>query len=212
MYCSAIIVSINSCTEMHNSKNHHKYYGNNNHGFHNVIEEYMSRVGKRLLIVNDNNKINSSNINFSFNNSDTTLLTIEYYQKSIYQYNTITLTKGVLNYLQDEAELAAILAISLETINSNDIANFDLSAALNADKRIIMHLYKAGYDPSAFVELEEEYLKDKNSQDNWLNFLFSPMNITTERINANKKILLKIPKGLLRGKQPYLSNMYLLKK
>lgn len=179
--CSIIIISTNSCTNYYNDD----YYAYDH--YYNFIEEYITRIGKRLLIVDDNHKLN---IKFALNNNSVPLLTM--------QHNTITISNGVLNYLKNEAELVAILAIALETINNNNY---------QTDHRIIMHLYKAGYDPLVLVELEEEYLNSQNSPNNWLDFLFSSMNITIERINANKNIILKMPKGLFRGEERYLSSI-----
>ncbi len=203
---------ISGCGDMLHHKNKSHYSYNKNHEF-NIIQEYISRIGKRLLIVNNTQSIANLNIVFCLDNSDIPSLAINYEPKSKYDINNIiTISKGLLHYLQDEAELATILAIALETIRSNDFVNLNFNIAISADNRIIQNLYQAGYDPSAFIELQEEYLKNKSYQENWLNFLFSPINITNPRIYANKKILLKVPKGLQRGKQLYLSNMYLLKK
>lgn len=207
LYCSVIITSCSDTLYLNNKYSHYK--SSKNYKFI-VIEEYVSRVGKRLLIVN-NKRLNGLNIQFAINNSETQSLNIQYEQNYKYkQKNIITISKGLLTYLQDEAELASILAIALETINSNDIISLNSSVSLKADSRIIDNLYKAGYDPLAFVALQAEYLKDKDHTHSWLSFLFSPMNISEPRIYANQKKLLSIPKGLQRGKQNYLSNISLL--
>ncbi len=209
LYCSVIITG---CSDTLNLDNKYSYYRSSKNYKFAVIEEYVSRVGKRLLIVNDNQILNNLNIKFAINNSEMQSLNIQYEQNYKYkQKHVIIVSKGLLNYLQDEAELATILAIALETINSNDIISLNSTTSLKADSRIINNLYKAGYDPLAFVALQEEYLKDKNHTYSWLNFLFSPMNISEPRIYANQKKLLSIPKGLQRGKQNYLSNICLLK-
>ena len=209
-YCSVIITG---CSDILHSTNNHKHYGHhNNHNF-NAIEEYISRIGKRLLIVSNDVKLANVHIIFDFNTSNTPSLTINYDQKFNHtSHNIITISKGLLDSLQDEAELATVLAISLESLYSNDFASSNDSVAHSADNRILNHLYKAGYDPMAFVELQNEYLTEKDPEHSWLKPLFLPINLNKQRVAINKKTVLTMPSGLQRGKQRYLSSMNLLKK
>ena len=133
---------ITGCSDTLNLNNKYPYYRSSKNYKFAVIEEYVSRVGKRLLIVNDNQILNNLNIKFAINNSETQSLNIQYEQNYKHkQTHTIIVSKGLLNYLQDEAELATILAIALETINSNDIISLNSTTSLKADTRIINNLY-----------------------------------------------------------------------
>ncbi|MGD0466358.1 MAG: hypothetical protein ABSA84_06640 [Gammaproteobacteria bacterium] len=174
-----------------------------------IVEEYVNRVIKRLLIVDENTELPKLNVSFKLDLNDKVLFKIN--PKKL----QIIISKGVLENLQDEAELAAILAMALGTLEQISPDNFD--------EKIINHMYKAGYDPIAFVELQEEYLaneKIENMNDNWLKFLFSINStnlnslekITPSKINANKKLVLSLSRGMQRAKQRYFINMRLLKK
>ncbi len=201
-----------SCSKpnFNNLQQHQSYNNYNNQDL--ICEEYVNRIGKLLLIV-DNNKYNDREIKFSIKNQDLPSLEVIYNLKPfIKNQNHIIISTGVLNYLQDEAELATILAIALEKINNNfDFQSPNLNVANKADSRIVQHLYRAGYDPRAFVELQEEFLKNKHIKDNWLKFLFANSNLSKHRIDVNNRSILNISKGLKRDRQNYLSNIYLLK-
>jgi F0F1-type ATP synthase epsilon subunit len=215
------------------------------------INEYVNRVGKILLTVNyDNHVINNAIINFGINNNKNPLLQIEYplphERKQNYstknQYN-IVISKGLLACLQDEAELATVLAIAIEKISTetarvqtelaNEFNSSNLSQQLHSDSRIITTLYKAGYDPTAFVALQAEFLVNQTNhhtrlkknvglkqssnfkkypslKQQFLNNLFYQANISDERVNINQKMLSLLPKGLKRCKETYLKNINLL--
>lgn len=202
----------NSCTHTSNAldnKNKHDY---------NAVKEYINRVGKLLLITNyDRYVVNNLEISFDVNNNKTPFLNVEqprifsniWNQKTNNKKYTITISKELLNYLYDEATLATILAVGIETIHSNNFFSIEIREALQADTRIINNLYRSGYDPEAFIDLQKEYLilKRQNFKNNWLNFLFSNAIINNIRIANNKKKLLLLPKGLARAKQNYLQNI-----
>lgn len=194
------------------ASNHYPYSSNKSTA-NGAVQEYINRVAKRLLIVTDNPRLAKLNINLQFKNSSNPTLYIDYPATINHrQAHSIVISKGLLNYLQDEAELAAIIAIALETLASNQIASNNYPVATSADRRIINQLYRAGYDPAALIELQEEHLTN-HKQQNWLGFLFDPINITHPRVTTNKAYIRKhIPKGLQRGKQNYLSNVYLIKR
>lgn len=202
-----------SCSKpnSNNLQQHQSYNSYNNQDL--ICEEYINRVGKILLIVDNNYKHENREIKFLIKNQDLPSIEVVYNMKPfIKNQNHVIISTGVLNYLQDEAELATILAIALEKINNNfDFQNPNLNIANKADSRIIEHLYRAGYDPRAFLELQEEFLKNKHIKDNWLKFLFANANLTKHRIDVNNRSILNISKGLKRDKQNYLSNIYLLK-
>lgn len=208
-----LFVSFNiGCLKGHISAKQQAYHNKTNHQL--ICEEYVNRIAKILLIVSDDNNRYSPTRVF-IKNQD--ILSLEFGLSGNLRnqdaQNYITISKGILDYLQDEAELAVIIAIALEKINNS--FDFEISnsmAANQVDLRIINNLYQAGYDPRAFLELQIEYLQNKHTKNNWLKFLFAGINITEDRIKINSiYILNNIPKGLRRDKQNYLSNIYLLK-
>jgi hypothetical protein len=165
---------------------------------YNQTEEYISRVGKRLLIISDSKNLNKINIIFKFKNTNKTFISIN--------DNQIIITKGILYYLHDEAELAAILAIALVSLDAQNFSDFD--------ERVINYLYKAGYDPMAFIELQQEYLINKRKKYNWLYaiFLNNLNNITKVTVNINKQLASSLSRGTQRFEQRYCSNIQTLKK
>ena len=168
-----------------------------------IVEEYVNRIIKRLLIVSESPKLPKLDLKFNLNLTNKIVFKVN---QERYQ---ITISKGILEKLQDEAELAAILAMALTTLEP--------IAPYNFDKKIINHMYKAGYDPMAYVALQEKYLVEPNINHNWLKTLFSinPNNleeITQFNIDENKKLTLNLSRGLQRGQQRYFVNIRLLKK
>lgn len=174
-----------------------------------ICEEYINRIGKLLLIVD--NKKYYNEINFLIKNQNLPSLEIFYHNTHLTSIPQVIISKGTLHYLQDEAELTTILAIALEKINYPfDFESPNINIAHKADARIIQHLYKAGYDPKAYIELQTEYLKNKNFKNNWLKFLFGNAHLNQKRITINNQLILSAYKGLKRDKQNYLSHVYLL--
>lgn len=165
---------------------------------YNQTKEYISRVGKRLLIISDSKKLNKINIIFKFKNTTKSFINID--------NNQIIITKGILYYLEDEAELAAILAIVLVSLDAKICSDFD--------ERVINYLYKAGYDPMAFIGLQQEYLNNKSKKNNWLYaiFLNNSNNITKVTVNINKQLASSLSRGTQRFEQRYRSNIQTLKK
>lgn len=161
------------------------------------VKEYVNRIGKRLIIVSESSNLAKLNIAFDLKNSHAIFFEID-----TDKYH-ITISKGLLENLQDEAELCAILALSLVTLEHNNLDNID--------QQIMNNIYKAEYDPMAFVELQEEYLANKDKNYNWLKVIFLS-NITKNTVNINRKIAFSFSKGTQRGKDRYCSQMRLLKK
>ena len=161
------------------------------------VKEYVNRIGKRLILVNSSSKLAKLNVGFDVKNSHDIFFDID-----ADKYH-ITISIGLLEHLQDEAELGAILALSLVTLEHN---NFD-----NIDQQVMNNIYKAEYDPMAFVELQEEYLANKDKDYNWLKVIFLS-NITKNTVNINRKIACSFSKGTQRGKERYRSQMRWLKK
>lgn len=169
--------------------------------------EYINRIGKRLLIVSENANINKLNINFIFKNTHKLLLDINSH------HNSVIISKGLLEQLQDEAELSAILALSI-VILEREYFNENQEAQEDIDKKIINYIYKAGYDPMAFVDLQEEYLVNENNAYNWLKSIFSHNvhHINKNTINTNKNFALCLTKGTERAKERYFSQIKVILK
>jgi predicted Zn-dependent protease len=148
------------------------------------IEEYVSRVGKKTIIVSNNaNAI----YRFSVNSSSTPEIEFDL------ENNTITVSHGLLANLHDEAELAAVLTRSMAK----------LSHEPEPDRATLNNLFRAGYDPQALIDLQEQYIFAKNSGgDMWLSTIYT-IPIDESNIEANKVIVSKMPKGLLRGMDEY---------
>lgn len=146
------------------------------------LEEYVSRVGKKILIVVDNPKYNYE---FSIINSKSSQLHSN--------GPLIQISEGLLINLQDEAQLAAVL--------SNTIAGEQLID----DKNSMLYMSRAGYDPMAAIELQEIYLSSRSGK--WLKDVFynNPPNI--DRLAINKQIVEGLPKGLQRAKERFNKNI-----
>jgi|JI9StandDraft_1071089.scaffolds.fasta_scaffold00310_3 predicted Zn-dependent protease len=148
-------------------------------------EEYISRVAKRVILVN--NKFDN---NYTFNviASSDPVLTLDA------ETHNIDISMGVLHQLKDEAELAAAITYAMARIQ-----NFS-----NVDRETARTLAMAGYDPQAMLELQEEYFHAANSQQyHWLRNIF-PLPPSAGTIDANKIMLKNMPKGLARDKESYV--------
>lgn len=158
------------------------------------IEEYVSRVGKRLLIVINDQKIEQLDIVFKLNNLSKALIKIS--------SNQLIISKGVLNELKDEAELAAILAMA--------IVNITKINPYYVDEHVINYLYKAGYDPMALVDLQRNFLSNKGKKI-WLNKLFN-CNISKISININRNLAISLSPETQRFASRYQTNIRDIKK
>lgn len=165
------------------------------------VEEYVSRVGKRLLIVIDGH---NRNFEFAVTKSATPLIQVNSTGK-------ISLSMGLLQKLSDEAELAAVLSQKIvSAASSNFSASLRSSAAqsIEVDKYAMVYMSRAGYDPKAAFELKKLALDSSNSRSGkWLDAIYGEAQVTKERIDANKSALDKLPAGLQRGKERYTKNI-----
>lgn len=149
-----------------------------------ATEEYISRVAKRVMVVSDRP---DNKYKFQVTRSDDPSIELDH------DSNTITISKGALDQLNDEAELAATLTLSMERLDN----------APNVDQRSIHALANAGYDPQAMLDLEEQYYYNLHSNnESWMKELF-PASPTSDSIMADKMVVEKMPKGLTRGSETY---------
>lgn len=147
-------------------------------------EEYVARVAKRIQTVSDRP---TENVNIRVLETSDPELVLDDESK------TISISKGALGQLRDEAELAATLSMAMARLENNQ----------NADQETVQALYKAGYDPRAMLDLQQQYFYTENSnQAHWLNSVFTQPP-TSATMDANKAIIDKMPKGLLRGSEIY---------
>lgn len=161
-----------------------------------TLEEYVSRIGKRLIIVSDN-----PHNDYRFMVTDNSKQQI-----IIKDDNQITLTRGLLASLPDEAALAAVLSkaivISEYDLNNPEHPMQGINYQL-LDVKSMQYTARAGYDPNAIVELQANYLQQSlPNRSNWLHSLFMQSN--WEAHQKNKQALKQFPKGLLRGKDRYI--------
>lgn len=153
------------------------------------LNEYVSRVGKKIVLVTENP---CAEYNFKVEDSNMPVKIEE---------NNIILDKTTLKNLDDEAELAAVLANAINRANRN----FSKTTQTKEDQEIIDSLSKAGYDPNAVIDLQEKYLNAPyNKKYSWIKSL-SKHKINKNRINSNKNFLAKKPKGLQRNKHKFIN-------
>ncbi len=151
---------------------------------HSQTEEYISRVGKRVTLVS-----NSPSTNYNFRVLNTEELDLDIDRET----HTISISEGLLKRLNDEAELAAVLLLSTLHMDQNT----------NVDRDTATFLSRAGYDPSAMVDLQEQYFHSANNTKNhWMKIIY-PITPSAGTIMSNKIMLEKMPKGLARYQEDY---------
>lgn len=144
-------------------------YGPLNYQDHESVSEYVNRIAKKIIIVSDQSSIN---YRFAVNEEQTPSVTFDQ------EDNQIIVTSGLLESLSDEAELAAILSLAMAKY----------AGLADPDQATITYLYRAGYDPSALLDIQEQGL--------YANLYATP--ITASTIEYNKHRIASLPKGLLR--------------
>lgn len=147
-------------------------------------EEYINRIAKRIIMTSDeaNNKYH-----FVVLSSTDPMLSIDD------ATHTLSISHGALAQLKDEAELAAIITLGMKIIDRSN----------NIDRATAIDLSKAGYDPQGMLDLQEEYFYASNNiNKNWLKAVF-PVFPTAGSISANRVMIQKMPKGLLRNAENY---------
>lgn len=81
-------------------------------------------------------------------------------------------------------------------------------AELEADYYGMMYMARAGYDPSAAIELQETFVRLSQSRDqSWLDGLFSSHPPSQERIEANRKTAAELEPSGEMNKAPYLARI-----
>ena len=149
-------------------------------------EEYINRIGKRVMLVSSRPSIN---YNFRVLNTEELNLDIDR------ETHTISISEGLLQQLKDEAELAAVLMLSA----------LRMDYATNVDRDTATFLSRAGYDPRAMLDLQEQYfysLNRNSDQNHWMQVIY-PVAPSAGTITANKAMLENMPKGLTRDMEEY---------
>lgn len=146
-------------------------------------EEYVNRIAKRIMLVSERP---ANKYAFVVASDAEPTLTLDH------ETNTVIISTGALRALRDEAELAAALTMSMERLDNTAITS---QATVNA-------LYMAGYDPEAYVALQEQYLQNYTNEQQWLQAIF-PTLPTQSDITATKALVEKMPQGLQRGTENY---------
>lgn len=170
---------------------------NKSHIYSNLIKkkgpaisknEYVSRIGKKILLVSYNPE---ASITFNVDGSSN--------EVSI-GGSSVNVSSNVLQTLDDEASLAYVLAAGIEKIN-----NKGYKSEFEEDKDIIHNLERAGYDPKVIVELQSKYLDlPGKSNYNWVKSL-SDYKIDSKRISNNKNYISKGFKGLKKYRDRYIN-------
>lgn len=167
----------------------------------NDLQEYVSRVGKRLMIVIEEP---IQNYEFIVSNS----LSPDFNTTAP---NKITISRGMLVKLQDEAELAAVLSHAIANLKNSRLSlNLPVTElqAITTDKYSMTYMSRAGYDPNAVIELQELYLNPLDPRyGEWLNSIFIDRPPSLIRIAANKEAAAQLPLGLQRAKDRYQQNV-----
>lgn len=144
-------------------------------------DEYINRIAKRLMAVSERT---ASRYTFKVEQNVSPELVIDN------TTNSITISDGLLHNLQDEAQLAALLSLSMARLdNVSDVK-----------KSAINNLYMAGIDPRAVLELEQEYANSPSVS--WLQTLFGQPPTALE-LATTSAMIDKLPKGLQRGQESY---------
>lgn len=147
-------------------------------------EEYVSRVGKRVTLVS-----NSPSTNYNFRVLNTEELSLDLDRET----HTVNISKGLLQQLKDEAELATVLLLSAQRLDQN----------ANIDRDTATFLSRAGYDPRAMLDLQEQYFHSSNNRQNhWMQVIY-PKAPSAGSIMSNRIMLEKMPKGLARDEEDY---------
>ena len=152
------------------------------------VQEYVARVGKKIIIVSKNP---NNQYNFKLSNN---------YNSIDFNKNTIILNKNHIKTLKNEAELAYMLTAAISKANYLKTNNHS-----QEDKEIIKTMSMAGYDPKVVIDMQKRYLNGANSQDNsWIANL-SSYKINNSRIKNNIKTVKKGFSGLQRYKHRFLN-------
>lgn len=147
-------------------------------------EEYVNRIGKKVLLVSDRP---DANYNFRVLDDSNAVFSVNYESKSV------IISSGVLHQLKDEAQLAAALALGIASLNN----------VTAPDKDAAYSLSRAGYDPHAVLELQQQYFNAaNNNQPYWLQGVY-PTPPTAGSIANDELMLKKMPQGLYRGAEDY---------
>ncbi len=157
---------------------------NKYHPPQSALEEYVNRIGKRVVLVSDRP---STNYIFNVTSDGDAILSIDH------ETHTIIVSEGLLHQLHDEAELAATLSLAIGR----------LSHSADINRYVANNLVRAGYDPRALLDLQQQYFSSgTKNQQHWLSSIYNtPPSAGT--ITATKTMLQKMPPGLLRGAEVF---------
>lgn len=186
-----IILAISGCSNNRGSLETHQQTGRIDNQLatayapsESSTEEYVNRIGKKVILVSDRP---DSNYNFRVLDDSDAVFSINSETKSV------IISNGVLHQLTDEAQLAAALALGIASLNN----------VPQPDKEATYSLSRAGYDPRAVLELQQQYFNAaNNSHTYWLQGVY-PTPPTAGSIANDELMLKKMPQGLFRGTEDY---------
>jgi predicted Zn-dependent protease len=147
------------------------------------IDEYVNRIAKRIVVVSDQP---DSNYVFKVVVSPTAGITYDP------ETNSILVSSALLAQLRDEAQLAAVLSLTIAKYSQQS----------DPDRNTLNNLYQAGYDPKALVELQEQYVISEGTQYPWFGTMYT-YPLSPNIVRNNQAVVNTLPSGLLRGDEAY---------
>ncbi len=153
------------------------------------ITEYITRIGKRITVIS----------NFPNKERSFILSTSSDPFVKILANKDISISKGLLADLKNEAQLAAVISyafIKLET-QTDTPALYTEQEAMIDDQKIISYLERAGYEANELLALQKQGLPAL--------YKYSP--VTAARIENTKEVLKKIPLGLNKYTKRYQTSI-----
>lgn len=137
------------------------------------LEEYVSRIGKRVIITSRTPK---AKINFKVTDNEAVNYQVD-------GNGTIQVSRQLLKNLRDEAELAAILSHGIAEVTKAD------------GQAEIEMMSNAGFDPRAAVDLKNNATDPSKP---WLKNVYQRSHQQVDNTSTNT-----LPKGLRRGAEDY---------
>jgi len=179
-------VSWDSGIKSHNKEQRLSSLENRIYNTNGIEGEYISRVGKRITMLLEN-----QDSNYYFDKSDRS-------QKYVIidDQNKILISNGLLYSLENEAEIAALLSMAI--VKAQNINNQE------NDRIAMTYMTRAEYDPQALVNVLHRFINEP-----WLANLYLDKKVHPTRIKTNQAIVNGMKQGLQRGEENF--NKYVLK-
>jgi beta-barrel assembly-enhancing protease len=171
-----------------------------------ALHEYVNRIGKKITLVS-----NDPNLRIQFSLSDSKTPQIK--QKS----NRLYISTSLISLLEDEAELAAIIAHELAHKNQKHNASTFFSTytayeEIAADKLAMKYISRAGYDPKALIDLQTRFKSYTDNDSNLTKGYIARHALSEQRLTSATKSLKKLPKNFNRNKEIFAKHTNTIKR